>query len=185
MGQEQSKTQTLSEDKLKELTERTYFTEEEIQKFYEHFSEICSTEKADNLVDYKEFLAALSLKESLFSRRMFDMIDEDGNEQIEFEELVNGLSVFSAQAPQKEKIDFTFRLYDLDGNGNLDRQELEQLLTASLDTNPDITLSAEQISALLDQVFEEVDTDGNGVIDKPEFVAMCEANPLLISHLKL
>jgi hypothetical protein len=88
-----------------------------------------STRKPTGLIDMQEFQAALGFSNSIFAARIFHALDEDSSETLEFSEFVRGFFLLSTRASKSEKIQFTFKIYDVDGNGDIDKQELLQLLT--------------------------------------------------------
>ncbi|GIQ90549.1 hypothetical protein KIPB_013382, partial [Kipferlia bialata] len=121
MGAGQStKPKELSSKIAKDLASATHFSEDEINRFYNHFCELAAADVDDGRITFTEFLTALNLKDSLFAKRIFQLFDKDNNQNISFEELIHGMSVFSAAGTAAEKIDFSFRIYDLDGNGYID-----------------------------------------------------------------
>jgi len=68
-----------------------------------------------------------------------------------------------------------FQVFDKNGDGKIDLEELKQMLSQEQDVANQVRTSAagrpvsdEQAEAL----FKEVDSDGNGEIDFPEFMQM-------------
>jgi Ca2+-binding EF-hand superfamily protein len=58
----------------------------------------------------------------------------------------------------------SFKLYDMDNDGYIDKNELFQMLRASLFENFMLELSEAQMKKLVDSTFDEVDTNGDGKI---------------------
>lgn len=61
--------------------------------------------------------AALGFSNSFYASRIFHALDEDGSATLEFNEFVRGFFLLSTRAPKEAKVDFTFRIYDVNGNG--------------------------------------------------------------------
>ncbi|KAJ6254496.1 calcium binding protein [Anaeramoeba flamelloides] len=85
--------------------------------------------------------------------------DLDGNQTVEWKELIGGLAILSS-APIEDKAEFLFNTWDLDGNGILDRDEVEQMLTSI------VTIAG--TVALCDQ-FEQVKSQMGTDFDKTNF----------------
>lgn len=56
---------------------------------------------------------------------------------VNFRQFVSLLSVFSATAPKEEKVDFAFRIYDVDNDGVISLNDLVDLLQMMVGNNLD------------------------------------------------
>jgi len=183
MGGGGSKEPTLRANELKELTRSTYFDEKEIQALFEHFKRISASIDNDGLIDESEFSQALGLTNKDFAHRLFIAFDSDKSGKISFKEFCIGMSVFCTKSSTEEKLKFTFKLYDIDGSGTIDENELAQLLKSAI--NGQLELSDEQISMLVKATISQVDKDGSGSISFQEYKTMVTEHPEILRSMEL
>jgi len=170
---------------LTELVQHTHFTEEEVKKLYTRFQKISASIQSDGVIDIAEFQQALGLKNSAFAERIFRVFDINKDEVINFREFVCGLSVFCSKGTIDEKLQLSFRLYDRDEDGYIDKAELMSMLRAIMFDNMLFHLSDDHIRALVDSTFSEADVNGDGKISFEEYRVLVNKHPTILKNLTL
>lgn len=138
----------------------------------------------DGFIDKAEFEKALGLKASLFCDRIFMIFDKNSDANIAFDEFVSGLSVFSNRAPQEEKIDVSFQIYDIDEDGYISREDLRKMLQATVTEN-DLELSVEQVESLVASSFEQAGVAEDKNMDKETYAQLVKQRPAMLRNMTI
>ncbi|KAJ3452071.1 calcineurin b [Anaeramoeba flamelloides] len=109
------------------------------------------------------------------------IIDDDIIDCEEFEEAL-GLagSKFATRL-----FEVSFQVYDVNGNGEIEKPELFLLLNSCLEDQFRLSLGKNELQNIVDQTFNEIDTDGSGTIDYEEYMIYAKLNPRIIENLKI
>jgi len=113
------------------------------------------------------------------------VFDINKDEVINFREFVCGLSVFCSKGTVDEKLQLSFKLYDRDEDGYIDKPELMSMLRAIMFDNMLFHLSDDHIRALVDSTFSEADQNGDGLISFEEYKTLVNKHPTILKNLTL
>ncbi|KAJ6232788.1 calcineurin b [Anaeramoeba flamelloides] len=152
--------ESLSNKDISNLVELTGFKEKQLVKLYDYYKQIAGSLIEDGVIDNQEFEESLGLKGSVFATRLFKGTFED-------------------------RLKLTFQVYDIDGDGGIDKNELELILKACLKENFRIKLSQKELEQIIDQTFLEIDTDNNGKIDFEEYAEYATKHPKIMDNLDI
>eukprot|EP00300_Choanocystis_sp_HF-7_P039541 c5865_g1_i1.p1 GENE.c5865_g1_i1~~c5865_g1_i1.p1 ORF type:complete len:197 (+),score=60.35 c5865_g1_i1:38-592(+) len=162
MGQAGS---SLTAEELEALQLSSSFTTEELQLLARGFRRLDANR--DGQLSKEEFLLIPELQMNPLVSRVVDIFDTNNDSLVSFEEFITGLSMFAVKGNEKRKLEFAFKVYDMDADGFISNGELFQVLKMMVGTN----LNDVQLQQIVDKTIMEADRDGDGKISFPEFEA--------------
>ncbi|SPN97235.1 probable Calcineurin subunit B [Cephalotrichum gorgonifer] len=109
--------------------------------------------------------------------RMIANFDADGGGNVDFQEFVSGLSAFSSKGNKDQKLQFAFKVYDIDRDGYISNGELFIVLKMMVGNN----LKDQQLQQIVDKTIMEADLDNDGKISFEEFKRMVENTDVSMS----
>ncbi|KAK2723608.1 hypothetical protein QYM36_002074 [Artemia franciscana] len=195
--------QKLSKEDLEFLKSHTRYDEPTIKEWFKGFKQDCPNGRLTpaKFVDmYKMFFPSGNAEE--FCDHVFRTFDMDKNGFIDFKARIVGSSktlllarqstpfretfapyftefllaidVTSAGTPE-EKLKWAFRMYDVDGNGVIDLQEMTKIVQAIYDMlgNASASRPADSAEDRARSIFARMDENGDGQLTEEEFLRGC------------
>ena len=90
---------------------------------------------------------------------------------------MTGLSAFSSKGNKEQKLQFAFKVYDIDRDGFISNGELFIVLKMMVGSN----LKDQQLQQIVDKTIMEADLDRDGKISFEEFAKMVENTDVSMS----
>merc|ERR1712157_352864 len=166
MGAHKSK---LNQKAIQELSYKTKFSPEEIKHWHDGFLKDCPTGKLTKVEFAKIYNQFFPHGDpSAFASFVFNVFDDNGDGSIEFEEFLMALSITS-RGRLEDKLEWAFRLYDIDNNGLIERSEMLEIVRAIFNMvgkKNDETTPEERVN----KIFELMDTNGDNHLTMEEFL---------------
>jgi serine/threonine-protein phosphatase 2B regulatory subunit len=142
------------------------FDIEEIKRLGKRFKKLDLDKSGSLSVD--EFMSLPELQQNPLVQRVIAIFDTDGNGEVDFKEFIEGISLFSVKGNKDAKLQFAFKIYDIDRDGYISNGELYQVLKIMVGNN----LKESQLQQIVDKTIIYSDKDGDGKISYEEFCAM-------------
>ena len=141
------------------------FDAEEIRRLGKRFRKL----DLDNsgTLSVEEFMSLPELQKNPLVKRVIEILDEDGNGEVDFKEFIQGVSQFSVKGDKTSKLKFAFKIYDIDNDGYISNGELFQFLKM-ISSN----LKDTQLQQIVDKTIQYADKDDDGKINFEEFCAL-------------
>ncbi|XP_048354337.1 guanylyl cyclase-activating protein 1 [Sphaerodactylus townsendi] len=153
----------------------------ECHQWYKKFMTECPSGQL-TLHEFKQFfgLKNLSPSSNKYIEQMFETFDFNKDGYIDFMEYVAALSLV-LKGKVEQKLRWYFKLYDVDGNGCIDRDELLNIIKAIRTINPcQEIMSAEEFTNM---VFDKIDINGDGELSLEEFMDGVQKDEFLLGIL--
>ncbi|NP_001087904.1 guanylate cyclase activator 1A S homeolog isoform X1 [Xenopus laevis] len=153
----------------------------EIHQWYKKFMTECPSGQLTQY-EFKQFFGFknLSPASNQYIEQMFDTFDFNKDGYMDFMEYVAALSLV-LKGKVEQKLKWYFKLYDVDGNGCIDRGELLNIIKAIRAINRcNEDMTAEEFT---DMVFDKIDINGDGELSLEEFIEGVQRDEFLLNVL--
>ncbi|XP_051978144.1 guanylyl cyclase-activating protein 1-like [Xyrauchen texanus] len=153
----------------------------ESHQWYRKFMTECPSGQL-TFYEFKKFFGLKNLSDSsnAYVKTMFSTFDINNDGFIDFMEYVAALSLVLKGGVQ-QKLRWYFKLYDVDGSGCIDREELLLIFKAIRAINGiQQEMSAEDFTNM---VFDKIDLNGDGQLSLEEFMDGIQGDEMLLEML--
>ncbi|OAA52001.1 Calcineurin subunit B [Metarhizium rileyi] len=160
---------------LDNIVQGSNFDREEVDRLRKRFMKL--DKDNSGTIERDEFLSLPQISSNPLATRMIAIFDEDGGGDVDFQEFVSGLSAFSSKGNKEQKLQFAFKVYDIDRDGYISNGELFIVLKMMVGSN----LKDQQLQQIVDKTIMEADLDNDGKISFEEFTKMVENTDVSMS----
>ncbi|XP_072237279.1 guanylyl cyclase-activating protein 2-like [Leuresthes tenuis] len=162
-------------------------TLQNIQDLYRKFASECPSGNL-HLHEFKRIFgvsSSSSEEELAYVEIVFKSFDTNKDNKIDFMEFVAAVNLI-LRGKLEDKLKWSFKVYDRDGNGSLTRQEVRHIIKIinkiKRHEDPNVT---ENIDNICERIFELVDKNHDSQISLEEFIEGAEKDPWVMQQLKL
>ncbi|KAK3090369.1 hypothetical protein FSP39_011270 [Pinctada imbricata] len=177
----------LSPTEIRDLQKEVDFTGEEINDWYKEYMRSCRHGKYLTVKEFSEvYSSTFGGDAGAFANHVFRTFDSDGDGKVDFREFLVGLSV-TASSNLEKKLRWAFKMYDIDGNGRISKDEILSLMTAVYKMTPQIKKPSDVSTPekMTKKLFKKLDTDKNGELSWEEFYEGARRDQLVVAMLEL
>jgi len=150
---------------LAKLSELTTFSADEINILFVNYKRLCSKTEALNLNDFRAMLSCT--EGSVFIDGLFRLFDRNINGRIDFVEFATSLALYQNKArsiPDQDKQRLFFKIYDVDGDGEISQGDLRTILVSCFASN-NMEVCTSDVDELVKATFMKYDLTSRGTID--------------------
>ncbi|XP_061818047.1 Kv channel-interacting protein 1b [Nerophis lumbriciformis] len=173
---------------LDQLEAQTNFNKQELQILYRGFKNECPSGVV-NEETFKHIYAQFFPHgdASMYAHYLFSAFDTTNNGSIKFKDFVTGLSIL-LRGTLREKLEWTFHLYDINKDGCINREEMTEIVKAIYDMMGKYTypaLKGDVPQQHVDIFFQKMDKNKDGVVTLEEFVIACQEDETMMRSMQL
>ncbi|KAH7974308.1 hypothetical protein HPB49_013879 [Dermacentor silvarum] len=129
----------------------------------------------------EQFRQIVQSRNAFFAERMFQLFDTDKSGTISLDEFIAAVKRF-AKKSQDDKLTILFQLYDVDGDGLIQPQELRDVMRACMEENG-LQFTEYELDELTNVLFEDADRDETGSVTLDELRCQLQSRPGLYENL--
>ncbi|XP_030768152.1 dual oxidase [Sitophilus oryzae] len=119
-----------------------------------------------------EFASALGMKtDAVFVKKMFNIVDKDGDSRISFQEFLDTVVLFS-RGKTEDKLRIIFDMCDNDRNGVIDKEEFSDMLRSLVEIARTTSLSDDHVTELIDGMFLDAGLQHKNYLTYQDFKEM-------------
>uniref|UniRef100_A0A3B3TTE2 Guanylyl cyclase-activating protein 2-like n=1 Tax=Poecilia latipinna TaxID=48699 RepID=A0A3B3TTE2_9TELE len=165
-----------------QATTDTEVTLQNIQELYRKFTDECPSGNL-HLHEFKKIFGVSSKsseEEVAFIELVFKSFDTNKDGKLDFMDYVAAVNLV-LRGKLIDKLKWSFKIYDNDGNGCLTNHEVRRIIKAGKHGSKD----SETVDCICDRIFELTDKNKDSQISLEEFIEGAEKDPWLMEQLRL
>ncbi|KAI8378716.1 hypothetical protein EDC96DRAFT_492928 [Choanephora cucurbitarum] len=162
------------------LSKRTHFSPKEIDDLRQNVKEKDQNHITEEVFkdSVKSYVPSISMTDDVFLKRLYCAFGGTDEQSIDFSKFVDGLSVFM-KGTQEEKLQLSFKLYDVDKDGYISKEEIENVIFELSKMLSEEDKESEELQKCIDCMFEDFDVDCDGKLSFEEYKLSTIKEPLI------
>ena len=161
---------------LQEMNKQANLSEPQLKALHETFRKLSDGEGYINRYKFSEGLKSIGITNDLLIEQNWNAFDEDRDGKVSIQEFITAVGIMSSGSVQ-DKLRFVFQMYDANGDGSLDREELLQIFKVSASLKGTY-IPLPQLKRMVEETFKEIDLNHDGTLDFSEFELAIQKNQL-------
>jgi Ca2+-binding EF-hand superfamily protein len=170
----------LDDATVERLTKNTNYTQEQIRQWHQAFLRDCPSGKLTSrqfTEVYKKFYPEYEADK--YSAQVFRTFDADNNGYIDFIEFLLAVNV-NSNGNMRDKLTLAFDIYDINGNGQIDKKEMTKVITAIYDLLGEENRKGDNAPEnRVKKIMDKLDINDDKNISRDEFVEGCLRDDVL------
>jgi len=170
----------LDEATMERLTKNTNYTPEQIRQWHQAFLRDCPSGRLTSrqFTDvYKKFYPEYEAEK--YSTQVFRTFDMDSNGYIDFVEFILAVNV-NSNGNMRDKLGLAFDIYDINGNGQIDKKEMTKVITAIYDLLGEENRKGDNAPEnRVKKIMDKLDANDDKSISRDEFIEGCLKDEML------
>lgn len=162
-------------------------TLQHIQKLYPKFTIECPSGDL-HLHEFKRIFGLnknATEAEAAYMENVFRSFDTNGDGHIDFMEYLAAVHLI-LRGKLRDKLAWSFKVFDGDGNGCLDREEVRAVIKIIHQIRqPDDPNTTDDVDEIVDRIFALVAKNNDSQISLDEFIEGAEKDPWVLNQLQL
>lgn len=169
-------------EELKAITRKFKISKSDVKVYQKLFKQHCPKGNHLSRKDFKSVYNQLFPGDcSEFADQMFRTFDTDGDGKVDFLEFLTGLCMTDSD-DVNEKIEWAFKMYDVDGNGTISMDEVKKLSMAYYKMIYGYE-NQEESEVVAKELFQLMDKDNDEKITFQEFNDAAKKNSEILNML--
>ncbi|KAL9644315.1 hypothetical protein ABK040_005776 [Willaertia magna] len=177
---------TIEKELLEKLVKLTHYDRKEIRQLYTQFFQEVPMGYIPK-EDFGQLTELMGIKDEFITSLVFNCFDRNCDGSISFDEFIISMSIMT-RGTVEEKLEFAFKLYDLNNDGFVFKTEMIRIVSALYQMLGDlVTLQGDfdMPIKLVEKIFAEMDTDNDGKLSLEEYKEGAKKSPEIMMGLGL
>jgi len=175
----------LSQEELEEYEELTYLSQHQILAVLKRFIELAPetvNASPDVRLPKDVLLKSPDLASNPFRERICMVFSATGDGSMDFDDFLDMMSVFSEHAPKSVKVEYAFRVYDMNDDGRICRKDVRDIV--QLLCGDERVWESDKMDKIVGNFFNEADMSDDSELDFPEFENMIAKAPDFVNSFR-